>query len=299
MNPLEPMATTRRVARPRDVLLVSGLLLAACGQAFSAGSGDGGAATDAGGVDGRTVDGPGGGADGPGVGVDGPAGSDGPATKPDGSTDGSPSSDAAVPDSSGHDATSLDVNIHDVNVVDVPVTIGVGCDAAKSLRVFVTSQQYAATDIGSLANADKICQATANGAGLAGAYVAWISDDTTSAINRICPTTVPFVLVDGTTVALGTIGLTSATLAHAIDETETGAVAPTTPSACGSQALSVWTGTEYNGQGQADSTCDSWTTSDPNASGVVGFAQATTGAWTYGCSGSVCQGTASLYCIEQ
>jgi hypothetical protein len=260
---------TRRAFRAGGLLalLVDSLLLAACGgDVFSAGPDSG---SDAAGEVGAPGDGSGGG--------------------PDATADAGPTPDGAVHDSAIHDAPAA----HDA--------VAIGCDAAGvTQRVFVTAQQFSISEVGSLANADKLCQTAATNAGLGGTFVAWLSDDQTSAMDRICPTSAPFVLVDGVTlVTKGTSGLTSGTLLHAIDETETGHSAPTSPTACGDTRLAVWTGTESTGMGQASYNCQGWTSSAANADGVVGFAQATNGSWTYGCSGMVCGGTASLYCIQQ
>jgi hypothetical protein len=199
-------------------------------------------------------------------------------------------------------ATSPESGARDSSTVDAPAdTLVSNCDAAGgALRVFVTGQTYSASQVGSLTHADQLCQSAATAAGLCGRFVAWLSDNQTNALSRIAPTSAPFVLVDGVTVvAKGTTGLTSNALVHAIDVTETGAAAPMVPTACSDGRRAVWTGTEYTGTGQPNYNCQNWTSGSATATGVVGFAQAMTGAWTYGCSGSVCAGSASLYCIEQ
>jgi hypothetical protein len=263
------------------VVLGSALLVACGGNVFSAGS--------QGGTDG---------------GEDAPfdvtggesAGDDGPSPGPDAATDAPAHADASARDSATQDAKIVDA----VPPRDV-VTGGGGCDAATTvaLRVFVTAHQFSAA-LGGLAGADTLCQTAATNAGLKGTFVAWLSDDQTSAKSRICDTTASFVLVDGTPVAIGVAGLTSNQLLHAIDVTEMGVAAPTMPTACGDTQLAVWTGTEYTGAGQPGYNCQNWTSSSSSADGVVGFAQATNGSWTYGCSGTtICNLTASLYCIEQ
>jgi hypothetical protein len=221
------------------------------------------------------------------------AGDDGPAPGPDAATDSGMHADSSVHDSATVDARTIDVSARDV-------VTGGGCDAGASLRVFVTAQQFSVAQVSGLLGADNNCRVAATNAGLKGNFVAWLSDDQTSAKSRICDTTAPFVLVDGTPVAIGLAGLTSGQLLHAIDETETGQAAPLMPTACADGELAVWTGTEYTGAGQPAYNCQNWTSVSASATGVVGFAQAINGGWTYGCSGSpICNGTASLYCIEQ
>jgi hypothetical protein len=224
-------------------------------------------------------------------------GDDGPSPGPDAKADVGTHPDASVHDSATGDAKTEDARTMDVSSRDV--VTGGGCDAGATLTVFVTSHQFSAA-LGGLAGADTLCQTAATNAGLKGTFVAWLSDDSHNAVSRICPTTAPFVLVDGTTVAIGVAGLTSNQLQHAIDETETGQAAPLTPTACNDGELAVWTGTEYTGSGQPGFNCQNWTSTSANADGVVGYAQATSGAWTYGCSGTpICNGIASLYCIGQ
>jgi hypothetical protein len=53
--------------------------------------------------------------------------------------------------------------------------------------------------------------------------MAWLSDSTGSSSTRFTRATVPYKLVNGSTVASNWTALTSGTLAHAMDLTETGA----------------------------------------------------------------------------
>lgn len=62
-------------------------------------------------------------------------------------------------------------------------------------RVFVTSEVYTG-DLGPLEDSDAKCQALADAAGLGGTYVAWLSDSTTDAKDRVTQG-VPLVRVDG------------------------------------------------------------------------------------------------------
>jgi hypothetical protein len=225
----------------------------------------------------------------------------------DGAIDGNvaPAPDAAregsvvpPPDATSDGRVETDGGVGDSSTLDAAIT---RCDAGSvSLRVFVTGQQFLASQVGSLVHADQLCQAAARAAGLCGRFVSWLSDDQSNALSRIAPTTAPFVLVDGVTVvAKGTAGLTSNALLHAIDLTEMNRPAPASPTACADGRLAVWTGTEFTGVGQPGYNCHNWTSSLASADGVVGFAQGKDGTWTYGCSGQICGGSASLYCIEQ
>jgi hypothetical protein len=67
-------------------------------------------------------------------------------------------------------------------------------------RVFVTSTVQTAA-LGGIAGADELCAAQAAGAELEGDFKAWLSTISSSVSQRLAHSTVPYVLVDGTTVA--------------------------------------------------------------------------------------------------
>jgi hypothetical protein len=66
--------------------------------------------------------------------------------------------------------------------------------------VFATSQGFTG-NLGGLAGADAICQAEANAAGLPGTYKAFLSDNNTSAADRLNQSSLPYELVNGTPIA--------------------------------------------------------------------------------------------------
>ncbi len=88
-------------------------------------------------------------------------------------------------------------------------------------NVFVTSERHTG-DFGGITGADAFCQSLANTAGLSGTYYAWLSDSTTSPNLRFSQASVPYRLVDGTTIANNWTDLTDGTLQHPINLDEYG-----------------------------------------------------------------------------
>jgi hypothetical protein len=146
-----------------------------------------------------------------------------------------------------------------------------------SLRMFWTSSSYVGTAIGSLTNADALCQAAAGAAGYAGAFKAVLSDETTDARDRL-KLSYPIVRADtGATVAATNLWIGSLN-------------APLGPF-----RTNVWTGTDPTGRKVAGSTCASWT---GGTMGVVGFNDDASTNWIDVLT-EACTNARSLYCIEQ
>ena len=102
------------------------------------------------------------------------------------------------------------------------------CGGAESCTVFVTSTVHDGS-LGGLAGADAICQTRADSPGslaAPGTYKAWLSDATASPSTRFTQATVPYKLVNGTTVAPNWAGLVDGSLDAPIDVTEQGAALP-------------------------------------------------------------------------
>ncbi|MFN8662898.1 MAG: hypothetical protein U0075_13470 [Thermomicrobiales bacterium] len=157
--------------------------------------------------------------------------------------------------------------------------------------VFVTSTEKTAPNLGGLAGADGICQELARAAALPGRYLAWLSDSTASPSTRFTRATAPYTLVDGTNVADSWADLTSGTLNHAINRSESNTVIP---------GSFVWTHTLPDGTAGGsfpNSTCGNWTSAPSNSFGNSGSLK-TTSAWTSG-SASNCSLPIRLYCFQQ
>jgi hypothetical protein len=172
--------------------------------------------------------------------------------------------------------------------------------------VFVSSVLYDG-NLGGLTGADNDCNSLANAAHLPGTYRAWLSDSMTSAAARLTHGTVPYVLVDHTVVANDWAGLTSGTLLHAIDLTETGGAPPYGTLYCSFGGISVWTNTVPSGAqptGQPNGLpvdCAEWMSTSSDRA-FAGTASSTGPDWTANCSVSavaICAETAAIYCIQQ
>lgn len=256
-------------------------------------SGSGGAGGSAGGAgnggkSGTGASGSGGGGGAGGIGGASGGGSGGSAGK---GTGGAPSDSGAADASDAGSSSRADGSADssgDCGVVD------------PNKRIFVSSALYTG-DTGGLVGADSKCQALADAAGLCGMFKAWLSDGTGDAAGRLTHATGNYVLMNGQVVASGWAGLTSGTLQHAIDRTETNGVAPIGTVTCGGGAIvPVWTGTTSSGAAAASGSCGNWRSTGTGVSGVFGSADTTNSAWTGMCQLlTVCPSTAALYCVEQ
>lgn len=202
---------------------------------------------------------------------------------------------------SNEDRARLDSGGPDSGVPDVQDTLGSddadGADervdaddvpAVPVKRVFVSSDSYAAT-FGGLSGADAKCQALADTAKLGGSYKAWLSDSKVSASSRFTHPVVDYVLTDGTLVAKGWVGLTSGSLLHKINTTESGTA---------SVLLCTWTHTTTTGASQPTAPCGDWafaTSAYGSGLGNIGYSDA---MWTQWATLS-CSYKCSFYCMEQ
>jgi hypothetical protein len=157
-------------------------------------------------------------------------------------------------------------------------------------RIFVTSKTING-NLGAQTGADSQCQTLANGAGLGGKFIAWLSTGSgfgpaSPAIGRIQDVG-PWFLVDRRTrVFANKAALTSGTAEAPINRDEKGVQV-----AVGS----VWTGTQTNGTAAAQ-TCSNFQSTF--SSGLVGRSDLANSNWT--AAGLLdCDLPARLYCIEQ
>jgi surface protein len=152
--------------------------------------------------------------------------------------------------------------------------------------VFVTSAAYSGGDLGSLANADAICNSLASGAGLPGTFAAWLSTRTpaVNAKDRIGNN--EWARVDGAAVANNLADLTDGTLLNPINIDETGA----------STVFSdAWTGTGGNGNFAGPAAENCWS---PGAQGSVRGLTGNTSGWSDGFGWlPVCSSPAPIYCF--
>jgi hypothetical protein len=179
-----------------------------------------------------------------------------------------------------------------------------GMDTGPATRiVFVTSTTtngaFGAIG-GAHAAADARCNFFAAGAKLPGTYKAWLSTSTMDATTYLAHFSGQYVLVDGiTVVANDWTQLTSGTLLHPINMTESGGLPPVTFTDC-LTGTAVWTGTETNGGVSGTATCADWTSSAPSGvQATWGDAKGTGPNWTRNCTKPRCAESAALYCIQQ
>lgn len=157
-------------------------------------------------------------------------------------------------------------------------------------RAFVTNGGYAA-NFGGLAGGDSICQSSAKAAGLSGRWRAWLSSETTSAAARLIPSTLPYRLLNGTTIANNWADLTDGSLASPWTRNEFGQVVVN---------ISTWTGTNNSGQTVTGQTCNNW--SQITGNGAYGQSDQSSGTyWTHSfiTGNKACSTTLRLYCVEQ
>ena len=155
---------------------------------------------------------------------------------------------------------------------------------------FISSVEFTPGSLGGLAGADAQCQALADDAGLAGTYVAWLSDSTTDAVDRLAdargwrrPDGLPFA-DDVDDIVAGRVWYPLL-----VDETGT----------ANAQPRFVLTATNPVGTLHGPSTCDDWDYYNPLAPPefvAVGRSDHNAGFWTSGGAGN-CQGSYALYCF--
>jgi hypothetical protein len=181
-------------------------------------------------------------------------------------------------------------------------------DAAQAARVVFISSATFTGDLGGLDGADAQCQRLASDAHLTGTFKAWLSDSKTWAASRLTHGAGPYVLVNGIVVANDWSGLTSGTLLHAVDITESGGAAPQASLGPGESMQDctstsclpmAWSGTGPTGIGDGASyLCNDWSSSSTGVYGAWGAATKADGNWSdeYG---PQCDDSAAIYCVEQ
>lgn len=213
-----------------------------------------------------------------------------------------PAIDAGTPPAAATTAPSADSSASDAGAGAALEGGAASADAATAAIgpndhvAFVTSDAYDLEEVNGLADADKRCNELAtksdNPALANRRFVAWLSDDKTSAKDRISSRPGPWVRPDGVRIADDRTQLLgdgpSLAAAIAVDEkmeTRDG---------------QVWTGTWADGTA-SHATCQNWSTSSITEQAVVGQIAAAKPDWTAWIV-DTCAGTASMsrrvYCFE-
>jgi Fibronectin type III domain len=167
------------------------------------------------------------------------------------------------------------------------------CGDETSKCVFLTSTNQNG-NLGGLNGADGICQglADADGSSAApGTYKAWLSTAAVSAAARLTHATVPYKLVDGTTIAANWADLTDGALFAAINVNERGSSTPA--------PFGVSTATNKDGTFVGPD-CMAWSSAIPTDNlGAIGGPFANE-LWTHIPGGEISCGRARpLYCLQQ
>jgi hypothetical protein len=173
------------------------------------------------------------------------------------------------------------------------------CDSAGKCEplVFVTKVELQGTLEGSGATAakgDVLCGKAAQGVGLTGVYMAWLSDASGGPVTRFLQkSTRRYWLIDGVKVASSFTDITSkGSLENPINRFETNELVPPN--------TYVWTGTTTGGAAGANR-CRSGTSDwsdNTTMTGTVGSATETDYRWTAQAD-ATCLTKAHLYCFEQ
>lgn len=162
-------------------------------------------------------------------------------------------------------------------------------------RVFVTKTSYqgdlrtAGAGTSGIDGADRLCALAATAGSLGGTWKAWISDESTNAIDRISDVG-PWFLSNRVTKAFNNKANLATSPLVAINQDEDG-------STIGFQDF-VWTGTSAGGNRKTGDNCSSWASSSSSVSGLKGDTVNADSSWT-AWGGDACHASARLFCIEQ
>jgi len=171
-------------------------------------------------------------------------------------------------------------------------------------RVFVSSSQHTG-NLGGVFGANTICQNLADNAGLQGTFRAWLS--TGGSISRYSPDrffikhSLPYVNMQGQTLAENWDDLTDGSIENPVRYTETGASAGTQTATM----QRVWTYTQVDGTSKIlgpnalnFSSCSGWIDNRAVGTGHHGNFRTSNSVWTNG-STVTCNNFSRLYCVEQ
>ncbi len=179
---------------------------------------------------------------------------------------------------------------------DTDCEVGEACNANACVAakiVFVTSTTHDGDfdeggDPGGLDEADAECAARAAAGGLAGDYVAWLSDSNTNADARVNQAPIPFMRVDKVRLANTWADFSDGSIAVPINVNEAGVEV-----AVGG----VWTGTTAAGVASGTD-CTDWTTNDNGTDGTDGTSDQSDDDWSEDDPADACDALYRLYCVQ-
>lgn len=175
------------------------------------------------------------------------------------------------------------------------------CTAGSCDRIAFLSKGTYSTNLGGLSGADATCTGEANGAGLPGPYMAWLSSGTTGPSARFTTkSSTPYVLPDGTTQVAASFADLANGLMHAINMGPDKTNINTT--------MALMTNTRSNGDGDSSSfDCAGWTSTTTDNTAYTSYYQGDatqTSAATWSTQGSTfthCNPTLTqrMVCFQQ
>lgn len=187
------------------------------------------------------------------------------------------------------------INFNDLQIIKSRFFGTPGPSAVDELctpGVFVTSTLHDG-NLGGVTGGDAICQARAEAAGLAGAWLAWLGDGALTPESGFARLTTPYRRVDGVTVANDYDDLVDASIAAPIEVTEVNTIIDDTILGEGN----VWTGLAANGS-DVLTNCSDWTCDTSNCVGETGSTNSINDDWSSG-TGRDCSVPRRLYCFRQ
>ena len=170
-------------------------------------------------------------------------------------------------------------------------TGGLGCGGDSECTVFIdTTLPSLAPTFGPLSVADAKCQASADGAGLSGTYLAWISNATESPSTRFTRNNIPYVGTTGLVIANNYTDLTDGNIQNPIRFDQVG-----NDSVPG---LSPFTGTTPTGL-PSGSHCLNWTDNTVSFNYTAGSQSMTDSGWSATSTPDCTTPGQRIYCFEQ
>lgn len=151
--------------------------------------------------------------------------------------------------------------------------------------VFVSSTEQSG-DLGGISGADIICNNLAGDAPLEGTFVAWLSNSTLDAKDRIPD--IIFKRVDGVVIANNLADLIDGNIQNIINLSEKG-LAP--------DDVHAFTGTDTDGT-KASNNCLDWTSGNAGDIHMRGKTDQTNNKWTNEKSNTACDHTSGIYCFQ-
>jgi len=174
------------------------------------------------------------------------------------------------------------------------------CSHALTNTVFITSTSFGA-NLGGLDGADRLCQSRADAVSLPGTYRAWLADTTGAPESRFTRSINPYVLTNGTQIAVNYDAFASDIHEAPMAVTESGIFIDP---AEGQFSATAWSGAETDGTRFLSNTifighCQNWTSTDLDETGSLSVDAHRSDQYWSANQGSNCGQQRRLLCVEQ